>query len=124
MLKRLRLDIFELLETKLPVRLINTTNEWKLVKGHGDFDFLLYTLCFDNIAYHAGWVTWLVYCCPSAPKVAAMSVDFHDAENRQWPCRMIMWRVKDPYNVYVAWVLLAKLNPCTGLHRQSSGAFL
>ncbi|GFX40926.1 hypothetical protein TNCV_2216251 [Trichonephila clavipes] len=36
MLKHLRFDIFELLEKKLPVRLINTTNEWRLVKGHGD----------------------------------------------------------------------------------------
>ncbi|GFW71221.1 hypothetical protein TNCV_536391 [Trichonephila clavipes] len=30
----LRFDIFELLETKLPVRLINTTNEWRLFQGH------------------------------------------------------------------------------------------
>ncbi|GFU88211.1 transposable element Tcb1 transposase [Trichonephila clavipes] len=34
MLKHLRFDIFELLETKLPVRLINTTNERRLVQGH------------------------------------------------------------------------------------------
>ncbi|GFU00237.1 hypothetical protein TNCV_802001 [Trichonephila clavipes] len=34
MLKHLRFDIFKLLETKLPVRLINTTNEWRLVQGH------------------------------------------------------------------------------------------
>ncbi|GFU96722.1 hypothetical protein TNCV_839471 [Trichonephila clavipes] len=27
-------DIFELQETKLPVRLINTTNEWGIVQGH------------------------------------------------------------------------------------------
>ncbi|GFX94086.1 hypothetical protein TNCV_3414481 [Trichonephila clavipes] len=33
-LKLLRLDIFELRETKLPVRWINTTNEWRLVQGH------------------------------------------------------------------------------------------
>ncbi|GFV94566.1 hypothetical protein TNCV_3826331 [Trichonephila clavipes] len=33
-LKHLRFDIFELLETKLPVRLINTTNKRRLVKGH------------------------------------------------------------------------------------------
>ncbi|GFS55396.1 hypothetical protein TNCV_1626871 [Trichonephila clavipes] len=30
----LRFDIFELLENKLPVRLINTTNERRLVQGH------------------------------------------------------------------------------------------
>ncbi|GFX68603.1 hypothetical protein TNCV_1800161 [Trichonephila clavipes] len=36
--KRLRLDDFEVLETKLPVRLINTTNEHSLVKGHGTRD--------------------------------------------------------------------------------------
>ncbi|GFX82589.1 hypothetical protein TNCV_1192641 [Trichonephila clavipes] len=34
MLKHLRSDIFELQEKKLGVRLINTTNEWSLVKGH------------------------------------------------------------------------------------------
>ncbi|GFV18227.1 uncharacterized protein TNCV_170301 [Trichonephila clavipes] len=30
MLKHLRFDIFELQEMKLPVRLISTTNEWRL----------------------------------------------------------------------------------------------
>ncbi|GFW48459.1 hypothetical protein TNCV_1110181 [Trichonephila clavipes] len=30
----LQLDIFELRETKLPVRLINNTNERRLVQGH------------------------------------------------------------------------------------------
>ncbi|PRD26276.1 UNVERIFIED_CONTAM: hypothetical protein NCL1_38567 [Trichonephila clavipes] len=34
MLKHLRFDIFELEETKLPVRLINTTNEWRVVQGY------------------------------------------------------------------------------------------
>ncbi|GFW96492.1 transposase [Trichonephila clavipes] len=34
MLKHLRFDIFELQETKLPVRLINTINERRLVRGH------------------------------------------------------------------------------------------
>ncbi|GFX27900.1 hypothetical protein TNCV_3083231 [Trichonephila clavipes] len=34
MLKHLRFDIFELQETKLPVRRINTTYEWRLVQGH------------------------------------------------------------------------------------------
>ncbi|GFU28991.1 uncharacterized protein TNCV_471081 [Trichonephila clavipes] len=34
MLKHLHVDIFELQETKLPVRLINTTNNWRLVQGH------------------------------------------------------------------------------------------
>ncbi|GFV19032.1 transposable element Tcb2 transposase [Trichonephila clavipes] len=34
MFKHLRFDIFELQETKLPVRLINTTNERRLVQGH------------------------------------------------------------------------------------------
>ncbi|GFU24035.1 hypothetical protein TNCV_3332451 [Trichonephila clavipes] len=34
MLKHLRFDIFELRETKLPVRLINTTNERRLAQGH------------------------------------------------------------------------------------------
>ncbi|PRD22983.1 UNVERIFIED_CONTAM: hypothetical protein NCL1_47634 [Trichonephila clavipes] len=32
--KHLRFDIFELQETKFPVLLINTTNEWRLVQGH------------------------------------------------------------------------------------------
>ncbi|PRD23980.1 UNVERIFIED_CONTAM: hypothetical protein NCL1_44958 [Trichonephila clavipes] len=34
MLKHLRFNIFELQEKKLLVRLINTTNEWRLVQGH------------------------------------------------------------------------------------------
>ncbi|GFU13646.1 putative LOC100569746 [Trichonephila clavipes] len=34
MLNHLRLDIFELLETKLPVRLINTTNKRRPVQEH------------------------------------------------------------------------------------------
>ncbi|GFX52356.1 uncharacterized protein TNCV_4323741 [Trichonephila clavipes] len=34
MLKHLRFDISELQETKLPVQLINTTNEQRLVQGH------------------------------------------------------------------------------------------
>ncbi|GFU00872.1 hypothetical protein TNCV_4819991 [Trichonephila clavipes] len=34
MLKHLRFDIFEPQEMKLPVRLINTTNKWRLVQGH------------------------------------------------------------------------------------------
>ncbi|GFW29950.1 hypothetical protein TNCV_4999901 [Trichonephila clavipes] len=35
MLKLLRIDIFKPQEMKLPVRLINTTNERRLVQGHG-----------------------------------------------------------------------------------------
>ncbi|GFX03917.1 hypothetical protein TNCV_4678221 [Trichonephila clavipes] len=34
MLKHLRFNIFELQETQLPLRLINTTNERILVQGH------------------------------------------------------------------------------------------
>ncbi|GFU18817.1 hypothetical protein TNCV_1085591 [Trichonephila clavipes] len=30
------------------------------------------------------------------------SVDFHDAKNRQQPCRMIMWHVKDPLSSCLA----------------------
>ncbi|GFT30111.1 hypothetical protein TNCV_1470211 [Trichonephila clavipes] len=37
------------------------------------------------------------------------SVDFHDAENRQRPCHMIMYHVKDPLSACLAWVLAAKL---------------
>ncbi|GFS74973.1 hypothetical protein TNCV_1396381 [Trichonephila clavipes] len=33
-LSHLRFDIFELEETKLPVRLINTTDEQRLLEGH------------------------------------------------------------------------------------------
>ncbi|GFV84248.1 hypothetical protein TNCV_3039081 [Trichonephila clavipes] len=36
MLRHLRFKVFELQETKLPARLINTTNERRLVQGHGD----------------------------------------------------------------------------------------
>ncbi|GFX45516.1 hypothetical protein TNCV_2740531 [Trichonephila clavipes] len=34
MLKNLRFDIFEQQEAKLPERLINTADEWRLVQGH------------------------------------------------------------------------------------------
>ncbi|GFU54313.1 hypothetical protein TNCV_576891 [Trichonephila clavipes] len=34
LLNHLRFDIFKLQEMKLPVRLINTTNERRLVQGH------------------------------------------------------------------------------------------
>ncbi|GFX30486.1 hypothetical protein TNCV_3461371 [Trichonephila clavipes] len=50
------------------------------------------------------------------------SVDFHEAENRQWPCRMVMRHVKDPYSACLACISSAKLTPSTGSHRQSSGA--
>ncbi|GFW99787.1 hypothetical protein TNCV_3420161 [Trichonephila clavipes] len=39
-----------------------------------------------------------------------MSVDFHDAETRQRPYRMIMWHVKNLLSTYLAWVFSAKLN--------------
>ncbi|GFV58524.1 hypothetical protein TNCV_4933091, partial [Trichonephila clavipes] len=52
------------------------------------------------------------------------SVDYHDAENRQRPCRMIIRHVKDPYCDYWPFVISAKLNPSIGSHRQSSGVSL
>ncbi|GFW42184.1 hypothetical protein TNCV_1206401 [Trichonephila clavipes] len=61
----------------------------------------------------AGWRTWFVaglvrlrLRVRPQPKL----VDFHDAENRQWPCRMIMRHVKDPLSASLAWVLSATLN--------------
>ncbi|GFV45814.1 hypothetical protein TNCV_2321741 [Trichonephila clavipes] len=54
-----------------------------------------------------------------------MSVDFHDAENRQHPCRMIKRHVKSPLIVRLAWMLLAKLNSEVQIsHQQSLDAFL
>ncbi|GFU21403.1 hypothetical protein TNCV_891471 [Trichonephila clavipes] len=35
---------------------------------------------------------------------------------------MIIWHVKDPLSVCLAWVLSTKLNPSKGFHRQSSYA--
>ncbi|GFY03432.1 hypothetical protein TNCV_1173881 [Trichonephila clavipes] len=55
------------------------------------------------------------------------SVDFHDAENRQQPCRMYgtyIRNVKDPQSVCLEWMFSTKLNPGAVLHRQSSGASL
>ncbi|GFY33479.1 hypothetical protein TNCV_2227481 [Trichonephila clavipes] len=52
------------------------------------------------------------------------SVDFHNAENRQRPCRRVIRHGKDSQSVYLASMLSAKLNPGTGSHRQSSGASL
>ncbi|GFV48395.1 hypothetical protein TNCV_3026651 [Trichonephila clavipes] len=37
-------------------------------------------------------------------------MDFHDAENRQRPCRMIMRHVKNLSIARLAWVLSAKLS--------------
>ncbi|GFS57827.1 hypothetical protein TNCV_2909201 [Trichonephila clavipes] len=36
-------------------------------------------------------------------------VDFYDAENRQWPCRMIIRHEKDPLSGRLTWRLSAKL---------------
>ncbi|GFW45214.1 hypothetical protein TNCV_717161 [Trichonephila clavipes] len=43
-------------------------------------------------------------------------------QNRKWPCRMIKRHVKDPYSIYLACVLSAKLNSSTDSHCQRSGA--
>ncbi|GFV01945.1 ras-specific guanine nucleotide-releasing factor RalGPS2 [Trichonephila clavipes] len=48
------------------------------------------------------------------------SVDFHDAENRQRPCRILIRHVKNPLSACLAWVLSAKFNPSIGSHCQSS----
>ncbi|GFU83659.1 hypothetical protein TNCV_1411971 [Trichonephila clavipes] len=51
------------------------------------------------------------------------SVDFHDAENRQRPCRMIMRHVKNCLECLFGFGALGKikfLEPSS--HRQSSGA--
>ncbi|GFX28595.1 hypothetical protein TNCV_3336551 [Trichonephila clavipes] len=49
----------------------------------------------------------------SVPKVASStrpnSVDFHDFENRQRPCRMIMRHEKNPLSVHLAWDALGKI---------------
>ncbi|GFX16006.1 hypothetical protein TNCV_4702651 [Trichonephila clavipes] len=44
-------------------------------------------------------------------------VDFHDAKNRQRPCRMIIRDVKDPQSTRLAMVLSTKLN---SLHNSAS----
>ncbi|GFV02813.1 hypothetical protein TNCV_2304461 [Trichonephila clavipes] len=61
----------------------------------------------------AGWRGWFVISLlplrlwvRPQPKLG----NFHHAENRQWPCRMIKEHVKDPLNTSLDWVLLAKLN--------------
>ncbi|GFV92611.1 DUF4371 domain-containing protein [Trichonephila clavipes] len=46
----------------------------------------------------AGCVAWLAFCtrgCGFNPQ--SKSVDFHDAENQQWPCRMIMRHTSDTH---------------------------
>ncbi|GFV72582.1 hypothetical protein TNCV_3066511 [Trichonephila clavipes] len=52
------------------------------------------------------------------------SVKFHDAENRQRPCRMIIRHVKYHWSICLAWLISAKVKPCRGSHHQSSGASL
>ncbi|GFV61555.1 hypothetical protein TNCV_4543871 [Trichonephila clavipes] len=60
----------------------------------------------------AGWRCWFVtglvrlnlWIRPSK------SVDFHDAENRQHPCRMIVRHVKDPWSPCLT-LFSAKLSP-------------
>ncbi|GFW81318.1 hypothetical protein TNCV_376661 [Trichonephila clavipes] len=64
------------------------------------------------------------------PKVAGSTpnklVDFHNAENQQWPCRMIMRHVKDQLSTCLAWVLSRQNHNLISmiLHRQSTDAFL
>ncbi|GFT98771.1 hypothetical protein TNCV_3792161 [Trichonephila clavipes] len=73
---------------------------------------------------HRGWfVVGLLYRrlrVRPQPK----SVDFHDAGNRQRPCRMIIRHVKDPKSVCLDRALSAQLKPSTGSNSQSSGASL
>ncbi|GFU80526.1 hypothetical protein TNCV_534001 [Trichonephila clavipes] len=42
-------------------------------------------------------------------EVSSKLVDFHVAENRQRPCRVVMWHVKGPQSACLALVLSAKL---------------
>ncbi|GFX66788.1 hypothetical protein TNCV_3048861 [Trichonephila clavipes] len=75
----------------------------------------------------AGWRGWFVagFLHPRLRgRLRPKSMDFHDAENRQRSCHMIIRPVKDPLSVYLAWMFSAKLNPVTSSHRQSSGASL
>ncbi|GFV63108.1 hypothetical protein TNCV_1345671 [Trichonephila clavipes] len=60
-----------------------------------------------------GCRSWFVACLlPLSLWVQSWlkSGDFHDAENRQLPCRMIMRHVKNPLTACLSWVLSAKLN--------------
>ncbi|GFW28033.1 hypothetical protein TNCV_769131 [Trichonephila clavipes] len=73
------------------------------------------------------WSDWFVAGCLHLRlrvRPQTKSVDFHDAENRQRPCRMIIQHVKDPSSVCLAWVLLETLlNPSTVSQCHSSGRF-
>ncbi|GFY16508.1 hypothetical protein TNCV_735371 [Trichonephila clavipes] len=88
------------------------------------------TLKEKHISYYkrpAGWRGWLVSGL-LYPRLRARprlkSVDFHDVENRQWPCRLIIRHEKHPLSVHLVWMLWAKLNPQVQIsHRQSSSAF-
>ncbi|GFV13531.1 hypothetical protein TNCV_67341 [Trichonephila clavipes] len=69
-------------------------------------------MCIINTTiWPAGWCSWFVTGLVRLKRRARpwpKSVDFHDAENRQRPCRMRY--VKRPLNACLAWVLQPKLN--------------
>ncbi|GFW69685.1 hypothetical protein TNCV_1883291 [Trichonephila clavipes] len=76
----------------------------------------------------AGWSSWFVTgLLYSRLQVQPRhkSVDFHDAENGQRPCRMIIRHVKNPLSIRLASMLSAKLNfQVQNSYRQSSDTAL
>ncbi|GFV72982.1 hypothetical protein TNCV_1734501 [Trichonephila clavipes] len=75
-----------------------------------------------------GWRNWFVAgLLPLRLRVRPQpkSVDFHDAENRQRPCRMIMRHVKNPLECPFGLGALGKIKFLRSIsHHQTSGASL
>ncbi|GFY15301.1 multiple PDZ domain protein [Trichonephila clavipes] len=53
----------------------------------------------------ARWRSWFVACFQGCGLAPAKLVDFHDAENRLRPCRIIIRHEKDSLSVRLAWML-------------------
>ncbi|GFY05150.1 hypothetical protein TNCV_3270221 [Trichonephila clavipes] len=85
---------------------------WNAFQAH-ETTLLLIPNSAATLMTPAGWCSWFVagLVRPSLwVRILPKSVDFHNAENQQWPCRMIMQNVKDSLSACLAWVLSAKLN--------------
>ncbi|GFV66063.1 hypothetical protein TNCV_1440701 [Trichonephila clavipes] len=86
-----------------------------------------YHLSKSNIYFvvPTGWRSWFVDGL-LPPRLWVRSrpnlVDFHDAENRQRPCRMIMRHLKNPLEHPFGLGALGKIKFLSSIsHRQSSG---
>ncbi|GFU96983.1 DUF5641 domain-containing protein [Trichonephila clavipes] len=112
-------------DSKVRVVEVKTTRgrEWEIIVGiekqkHNENSD-------TNVYKPAGWRSWFVAVLVRLMlriRSRSKSVDFHDEEKRQRPCRTIMRHVKDPLSACLTSALGKIKNLGTVSHHQSSGA--